>query len=77
MTVRELIKMLEILDQDSLVIISADAEGNDYSPMDDYSTGLYWANTTWSGDFHSDREELEEDEEEPSGVKCVCLWPVN
>lgn len=76
MTIAELIEMLKELDQNALVIMSKDGEGNGYSPMvDEFSTGTYEPETTWSGDFYSDAEDGEEQDE--AGQRCIVLWPTN
>lgn len=51
MTVKELIKELENCDQDSIVILQKDAEGNGYSPLAGSDNACnYQADSTWSGD---------------------------
>lgn len=84
MTVRELIEDLKKEDPDRLVICTPDAEGNGYSPVDGYSTGMYLAETTWSGEFGrelltpEDREAGYTDEDVLScGVPALCLYPTN
>ena len=83
MKVRELIKLLLQQNQDSEVIMSKDAEGNNFSPFSDLNSGKYEPNSTWSGQYLSDCWDKNEDPEdwgiyqESDGVKSVCLWPVN
>jgi len=74
MTVKELIEKLQAIPGDRLVVMSKDAEGNEYSPLDDVRGGYYRAETTWTGDFTSRPEDAEE-----MGAKqeVVCLWPTN
>lgn len=50
MKVKQLIKELQKLDGDSIVIMAKDAEGNGYSPLADLWAGAYRATTTWYGD---------------------------
>lgn len=66
---------LEGLDDNLLVVMSKDGEGNDFSPLaevdHDTNTG-YVADSTWSGNVpHPD------DYEDGDGVDCVVLWPTN
>lgn len=70
MTVSELIAELSKLPGDSLVVMSKDAEGNNYSPFDEVNECHYEAESTWSGECWR-----EDDDEGPFGA--VCLWPVN
>ena len=68
MKVKELIEHLEKCDPEAMVVMSKDSEGNGFSPLYENSTGRYEAESTWSGEYHDDREDL---------PKCVCLWPTN
>lgn len=76
LTVRELIETLQTLDQDQLVVLSKDAEGNNFSPLEDYSTGRYEATSTWSGEVYS-QEDIEEGFGDDGLPTVVVLWPVN
>lgn len=67
MIVRELIEKLNQLDQTSIVIISHDAEGNQFSPLDEYSEGY----TNVSRNMYEDEEDTQD-----KSYPCVCLWPV-
>ncbi len=49
MTVKELIEQLAVQDQDRLVVMAKDAEGNEHSPLSGWWVGEYKADTTWSG----------------------------
>jgi hypothetical protein len=86
MTVRELIKELKTMPQDSIVICQKGSEGNGYSPLyavDDKAT--YKADSTYSGDVYStdwSAEDADMDEEEWEAYKaetppCVVLAPIN
>lgn len=86
MNVRELIFRLQQCDPDDLVVLSADAEGNTYSPLEDASTQMYVAESTWRGDIFErtltpkmEAEGYSEDDltDDPSAVPCVTLWPRN
>lgn len=52
MKVKELIEKLKLEDEDAEVILSADEEGNYYSPLEEtlgFGKGYYIPNNTWSG----------------------------
>ena len=71
MTVKELIAELgEIADQNRIVIMQKDGEGNGYSPLSCVETDAYWAETTWSGDVGLEPET-------PGGVPALILVPTN
>lgn len=83
MTVSELIQELQEMDQDAIVVMASDAEGNGYSPLSGAYEENYLAESTYSGEVYSD-EELEEMKAEddmcevPEGLqKCVTLSPIN
>ena len=81
MKIKELIDILESYDPETEVVMASDSEGNDYSPVDGFSEGLYVADSTWSGQMYDEEEfaEYVEDEEfdKEDGVKAICLFPVN
>ncbi len=67
MKIRELIQLLQELPDDLDVVMSKDAEGNNFSPFTGLCPGKYIADNTWSGEFTA---ELDEE-------NAVCLWPTN
>lgn len=71
----ELVKILSDIEGDPEVIMSKDSEGNDYSPLADYSyPSKYVAENAWSGiAYHLDEDEANE----PNAVDCIVLWPTN
>jgi hypothetical protein len=83
MTVHELIEALSKEDPNRLVVMQSDAEGNGYSPLADFWTGSYQAETTWSGE--AGLEKLTEsqikagytEEDILQGVAALVLCPVN
>ena len=88
MKVKELIEKLKLEDEDAEVIISADEEGNYYSPLEGtlgFGKGYYIPNNTWSGEFLN--QEYINDENELEGEiyennkdiaqKCIVLFPIN
>lgn len=88
--VGEIKNLLADVPDDYLVIMSADAEGNSFSPLSGTSTPghyRYRAESTWSGEIVDPDEKNDADgmfyydegdrayiEQLP---KCVVLWPVN
>ncbi len=76
MLVKELIEILQKLPQDYLVVKSKDAEGNDFSPLDEATVEMYIPSSTWSGEI-SNEEEHAEYHDEPYVANAVVLWPVN
>jgi hypothetical protein len=52
MNVRELKEILAQFDDETLVVMSKDEEGNGYSPAADYCSGYYEPESTWSGHFY-------------------------
>ena len=88
MKVKELIEKLKLEDEDAEVILSADEEGNYYSPLEGtlgFGRGYYISKNTWSGQFLNqiyidDKNELEgeiyEDNKEIA-QKCIVLFPIN
>lgn len=88
MKVKELIKKLKLEDEDAEVILSADEEGNYYSPLEGtlgFGKGYYIPNNTWSGEFLNqeyinDKNELEGEIYENNkdiAKKCIVLFPIN
>ena len=72
MKISELIAALKELPQDYDVVMSADAEGNSFSPAAEIGTYMYSPTTTWDGDIIN-----EEDCEGPYQENAVVLWPTN
>jgi len=82
MLVKELIELLQEQDQDSLVIMSKDGEGNRFSPFSDLGDYLYTPDSTWSGSILNPEDQDEYHEDDWSDMlansqAAVCLWPVN
>ncbi len=88
MKVKELIEKLKLEDEDAEVILSADEEGNYYSPLEEtlgFGKGYYIPNNTWSGEFLNqeyinDENELEGETYENNkniAQKCIVLFPIN
>jgi hypothetical protein len=84
LTVKKLREFLKNFDDDTILVLSSDGEGNSYSPIpekDFFSVGTYLAENTWRGEFYDENSEDEDDEEEydeeDEGVRCIVLWPTN
>lgn len=88
MKVGELIEKLKHEDENAEVILSADEEGNYYSPLEGtlgFGKGYYIPNNTWRGEFLN--QEYIDDENEIEGEiyeankdkaqKCIVLFPIN
>ena len=68
-TVQELIKKLEKLPLQSIVVMSKDSEGNEFSPLVQIEDLYYIPENDWSGEIDykpSDKSQ-----------KCIVLWPTN
>jgi len=78
MKVKTLIKELQKCDQERIVIMASDSEGNNYSPIDDVYTGAYD-----SGEFgmeeltEKDKKDGYTEEDIIDGKKAVCFYPIN
>lgn len=84
MTVKELIEKLQKEDPDRVVIVQRDIEGNGYSPLTDWWTGAYRAETSWYGEAglekltHADKKQgYTEDDILDDGVPALFFCPVN
>lgn len=72
MTVTELIKVLEEMPGNTVVVMSKDGEGNSFSPLYEAEQAFYLADSTWSGERESEEDGISDD-----AVTAVFLWPVN
>jgi len=83
MTVKELIEQLKKEDPDRLVIMAKDPEGNGYSPLSDFWSGAYRAETTWFGEVGLEsltdeyRKQGYTEEDVIDGVPALILTPIN
>lgn len=67
-TVKQLRAALTDVDDDFIVILSKDAEGNGFSPLDEVEGPMtYEPDSTWSGEIIENHD----------NDNCVVLWPVN
>ena len=74
-TVSELKQWLSQFDDDMLVVLAHDSEGNEFSPLGDYSTGYYIEESMDVGDFVTDEDLKEEDINVDGAPRAVLLWP--
>lgn len=83
MKVKELIKLLNKVDPERIVILSKDGEGNGFSPLLDLEEKSYLADSTWSGEIGIEKltpELIAEgytNEDVGKGEKALVFWPVN
>ena len=83
MKLKDLIKKLhELESQDSEVleyevIMSKDGEGNNFSPLSDFSESIYIPDSTWSGDVINQQDAEEFGLDKDTKPNCIVLWPVN
>ncbi len=86
MIVKELRKLLNKFNDNDLVVMSKDAEGNSFSPLSDHSNHIYVPDTTYSGEIFllELTPELKEygfsDEDiyhGKDGQNAIILWPTN
>ncbi len=74
LTVKELKEFLSSKDDDLLIVLSKDGEGNEFSPVPNdsfWTIGAYVPDCTWAGEFYCG-EDL--DGREPN---ALVLWPTN
>lgn len=80
LTVKEVIAILQELDEDALVLLSRDPEGNGFSPVaEDHSVGFYNDDEQdfySQDDFEYMKEEDDMEEEVPLHPKAIVLWPM-
>lgn len=67
-TVAQLIAFLQRCDPTARVVLSKDAEGNSYSPLNIAATTYYIPETTWRGEIND--QAIDE-------VLAVALWPIS
>lgn len=80
MKVGKLITLLNEYDVNDTVILSSDAEGNAFGPVESISSGYYLEDkdSGFSGDFVS-VEDIEQDDSIniEDSVSAIVLWPEN
>lgn len=82
-TVKEFIEILQQQDQNRVVVMSKDGEGNNFSPFAEIGRSAYKPDSTWSGEVGLEKltDELKAEgygeEDVVDGVPALVLWPVN
>jgi hypothetical protein len=84
MKVKELKQLLDNFNDDDLVVMSKDSEGNNYSPLCDIWEGSYKAESSWSGEVglrELTKEDIEvgysEEDILEDGENAIILCPIN
>lgn len=84
MTVKELIEALSKEDPNRIVVMSRDAEGNGCSPLADWWSGAYRADTSYSGEVGLEKLDEtsklawhSEEDVVVGGRPAIILCPVN
>lgn len=81
MKVGELIELLQTMDAERVVIMSADSEGNRYSPLSEMYNGGYIATNDYSGEAMGTSELTKELEvqgyNEGHIQRAIILYPKN
>jgi hypothetical protein len=84
MTVKELKELLNQFNDNDLIIMSKDSEGNRYSPLSSLEEISYEAESSWEGivgirELTNEYIEAGYSEEDlvENGVNAVALYPVN
>lgn len=72
MTKKQLLKKLEKVENDAIIVLASDSEGNSFSELDNISAekGLKWD--------AENREIIDEDDNKDEYYKldsCIILWP--
>ena len=75
MTIKKLIEILEKRNPEDIVVCQKDGEGNGWSPLADVYFGLYFPDTTWSGEVISENDPEIDDAND--GQRAVILCPTN
>jgi len=72
MQVKDLIEKLSLVNPNTIIVMSSDSEGNNYSPLSDLFLGKYEPETAWSGHVYDSREDDVSDLED-----AIVLEPMN
>jgi hypothetical protein len=84
MLVKELIELLQRQDPDRVVVLQKNSEGNGYSPLHSWWTGVYVPDNILYGDAHLEEltpELIErgysEEDVRTDGERALFLYPIN
>lgn len=75
MKVKELIEKLKAVDPDMLVVMSSDAEGNGFHPLEDAETGGYADGEVGLLELTEELKAKGYSEEDVRGEPAMVLWP--
>ena len=75
MKVKELIEKLQAVDPDLLVVMSSDAEGNGFHPLEDALTGGYADGEVGLLELTDELKKAGYSEEDVRGEPAMVLWP--
>lgn len=76
LTVKELKKIIADLSDDTLVVLSNDIAGNEFSPLCAYTVGKYiFGLKSWQkGDFYDENDQMSSNKQ---AQKAIALWPMH
>lgn len=81
MTVKELRELLMSLPDDTEIILSIDAEGNAFHPLETATPGcIYIEGEILDDDWDNEEAGMSQDEWEDlkaNNPRCIVLWPTN
>ena len=84
MKVKELKKLLDSVDEDKIIILQKDGEGNGYSPLSNIDSNcVYEADSTYSGNVGIEfltpelRKQGYSEEDMLVGESALVLYPIN
>jgi len=75
--VKDLRRLLAPLDDDVLVVLPLDSEGNGYSPLAGFSKQTYVPDSQYSGEIYMPELTEEDVYAGDDGVNAIVLWPGN
>lgn len=68
MKVKQLKELLTDVDDEKIIVMASDPEGNSFSPLADFSIGTYKPENSYSGEFDGESNEKN---------NAICLWSIN
>lgn len=88
MTVKELKELLQNEDDESIVVLSSDEEGNSFSPLEDYGLDNFLPDENYGEIYPRElakdliekgytEEDLGSKEDRKKMIKCITLYPLN
>lgn len=78
MTVKQLRELLTSYPEDVMIVLSRDAEGNLFSPLEEVNAGIYTDQTGYYGDFRIVQTLGQFNiSHSPQENEAICFWPLN